>query len=61
MDLAKQLRAAVAKSGKTQVELSTASGVPQSRISAFMRGGSLRLEYTGRLMAALGLEVRAKR
>lgn len=59
MNLALTIRRAIAASGRSQNELAARSGVPQPRISAFVRGGSLRLEAASKLMAALGLEVRA--
>lgn len=59
-NLATTLRRAIAASGKTQLELQAASKVPQPRISAFLRGGDLRLAHASRLARVLGLELRAK-
>ncbi len=57
MDLADIIRKAIAASGKTQYALSKETGVPQSRISAFINGGGLRLEHAGSLMDAVGVKV----
>ncbi len=57
MNLAEILREAIIASGKTQYALSKETGVPQSRISAFLNGGGLRLEHAGKLMDAVGVKV----
>lgn len=57
MDLANILRAAIVASGKTQLQLAEETGVPQQRISAFMRGGDMKLFYAGKLADAVGLKI----
>ena len=60
MDLAAILRQAIKDSGLTQHALAEKSGVPQPRISGFINGGTLQLDYTGKLMDALGLKLTGK-
>lgn len=50
MDLANILRSAITASGMTQLALSKETGVPQQRISAFLRGGDMKLRHAGALM-----------
>ena len=57
MNLAKQLRAAVAESGKTVNGISTASGVPQAVLQRFMTGErDIRLDTVQRLADYFGLQ-----
>lgn len=60
-DFAAIIRAAIAKSGKSQYALREETGISQGRIGAFIRGGSMRLEHASKIAAAVGLELRPKR
>lgn len=55
-----KLREHVSANGKSQSELAKC-GVPQQRISAFLSGGSLRLEHASKLAHLVGMELRARR
>ena len=55
---ADKIRAAIARSGLSQYALADKSGVPQSRISGFLAGGSLRLENAEALCKVVGLDLR---
>jgi transcriptional regulator with XRE-family HTH domain len=62
--LSDQIRAAVKNSGMTRYRISADSGVQQSTLSRFLRGGGMSLDTLDRLADLLGLEVvvrRAKR
>jgi ribosome-binding protein aMBF1 (putative translation factor) len=59
-DFAATIRAAIAKSGKSQYALREETGISQGRIGAFINGGSMRLEHASKLAHAVGLELRPK-
>ncbi|MBI4639921.1 MAG: helix-turn-helix transcriptional regulator [Candidatus Tectomicrobia bacterium] len=51
------LKVAIVKSGRLQYQIAQELGVPESRLSKFLRGyGSLRPEQIQQLHAILGLE-----
>jgi len=62
-NLAITLRAAILASGKTQYALARESGVAQQAISRFLAkpDATLELENGGKLLAALGFELRQKK
>lgn len=59
MAIIEQLREAMAASGKTQTELSEATGIQQASLSRFLTGKrGLRIEDADKLAAYFGLELR---
>ena len=60
MNLAKLLRAAIDRSGKSRYALAKETGVDESVINKFMGGTDIRLETAGKLMEAVGLKVLTK-
>jgi transcriptional regulator with XRE-family HTH domain len=59
--LSDQIRDAVKDSGMTKYRIAAATGVQQSSLSRFMRGGSLSLDTLDRLADVLGLVVVVKK
>jgi hypothetical protein len=59
--LSDQIRDAVDNSGVTHYRLCAESGVQQSTLSRFMRGGGMSLDTLDRLADVLGLVVVVKR
>lgn len=57
-DFSAIIRAAIAKSGKTNYALGKESGVFHQRISAFMAGKDIQLANANKLANALGLTLR---
>lgn len=57
MTVSDQLRRAIKASGRTQLELAEASGVPTSGICRFLQGGELRTGNVDRLCSALRLKL----
>lgn len=55
----KNLRAAIASSGKSQYRLAKETGLSQGRISTFLAGGDLTLTSAAPLAAAVGLVLAA--
>jgi predicted XRE-type DNA-binding protein len=55
--LSDQIRDAVENSGMSRYRISADSGVQQSTLSRFMRGGGMSLDTPDRLADLLGLEV----
>lgn len=58
--MAEILREAIHNRGFSALALSKVTGVPQPRISAFMRGGDLRLFNANKLADYLGLALQPK-
>ena len=56
-DLREKIRDELEASGWTQTNLAEASGVPQPKISTFLRGAGLSVENIERLLRALELDV----
>lgn len=56
-----QLRRAIRESGRTRYSISCETGVDQSTLSRFMKGGALSLSVVDKLMTALSLEIRPKK
>lgn len=55
------LRAAIRSSGRTQMQISRGTGIPQPNISQFLTGKEgITLKTADRLARFLGLELRAK-
>jgi hypothetical protein len=53
-----QLRRAIRECGRSRYAISCDTGVDQSTLSRFMKGGSLSLNVVDKLMDALNLEIR---
>jgi hypothetical protein len=53
-----QLRRAIRECGRSRYALSCETGVDQSTLSRFMKGGSLSMTVVDKLMKALKLEIR---
>ncbi len=60
-DLADVLRAAIRDSGLSALKLSGLTGVPQQRISDFLRGRDIRMSTANKLAAYLRLEFSRKK
>ena len=56
--LSDQLREAIRECGRSRYALSKETGVDQSTLSKFMKGGSLSLSNVDRLAETLSLEIR---
>lgn len=59
--VSEDLRTALNNSGQTRYAVSMATGIPQSVLSRFVHGYTLRGENTDKLAAHLGLELRPVR
>jgi hypothetical protein len=59
--MAEILRDAIRKSGYSGLALSKRTGVPQERISGFLRGHNIRLAYFDKLADFFGLALQPKR
>lgn len=59
--MAEALREAIRKSGKSALELSKETGVPQPTISAFLLGRDMRLSRATKLANYLGLELKPRK
>jgi transcriptional regulator with XRE-family HTH domain len=51
--LSQQLRSRIKRSGLTQMQLSGLSGIPQTTIGRFLRGGDMTIEKADKLQLAL--------
>lgn len=59
--LAKQLRAAISKSGQSANSIAKATGVPQPTITRFLAGSDMRMSTASVLAEYLGLELQGKK
>lgn len=57
-ELADQLRKAIIDSGKSANEIAKASGVPQTTLSRFLRGGEMSIGRASKIAALLGLSLK---
>lgn len=57
-ELADQLRKAIIDSGKSANEIAKASGVPQTTLSRFLRGGEMSIGRASKIAAFLGLSLK---
>ena len=56
-----QLRRAIGDCGRSRYALSCETGVDQSTLSKFMKGGSLSLSVVDKLVEALDLEIKPRK
>lgn len=57
-NLAATIRAEIARRGLSANQLARSTGVAQTRISAFLRGGDMQGDNLSKLCLALGLELK---
>lgn len=55
MTITETIRAAAIASGQTQMQIATATGIPQSRISEFLRGGTVKSAHLDKLASHFGI------
>lgn len=60
-DMGEILREAIRKSGLSANQLAKETGVKQTTISKFLRGGDMGLARASKIAAYLGLELRKRR
>jgi len=58
-ELAEQLRRAILASGYSANEIAKASGVPQTTLSRFLRGGEMSIGRASKVAAFLGLVLKS--